>query len=290
MTERADIEHLIDRMFAGDDAKPEEVVVVASALGSDEDARAYYGQVARVDAELGGDFEARFGEAWFLAGLDEMLAEEQAANAQPSELAPGLVAANTNRPVQMWAAIAALVMFSFAGVLTRTAQTDEFQARSAVQPVAKKYESPELAVFCVERDGESVRFRGADDFEFGTVRCPRDAEIKLAARSLDDRLRWGSFFGVASDGTIYWYGPSPASPTAVAVEVAPRIRPLGETIRLGVNHARGTVRVVGIFSENPLDWPSVEKIARRNVASLRDGALEIENAMVVRKTFEVDGR
>ena len=290
MSTETDITRLIDRMFAGDEAQPREVAVVATALGSDDDAREYYNRVARVDAEFGGDLEQRFGEAWFLHGVDEMLAQEAAGNQEAAQKLVRVddVPANRNRPLGMWLSAAALLLVAFAGVVAGDrVPTEEFSVRSAAPADATGYAATELGVFCVTRDGDDIRFRSPRDFEFGTVRCPLDAEIKLAARTSDERLRWGAFLGVAADGTMTWYGPSPAAPGAVPIEHAQVLRPIGETIRLNVNHEIGPTRVVGIFSEERLEWSDVERIVRRNGARLTDGPVLIEHAVVARQTFEV---
>lgn len=282
MTERTDIETFIDRLFVeGDDVATVDAMAAADALRADDDARAYYDEVARLDAALGGDLERRFGEALFLGRLDAMLAEErQASGAVP-------VAANTNRPIGALVAVAALVMFGLAPVLFETSQPrDELQARSAVAPPSS-FQTPEFEVFCVDRDEGSVVFAGPTEFEFGTVRCRRDQEIKLAARSPDPRLHYAAFFGIAADATLYWYGPSPAVSEPFEVKPASRIAPIGETIRLGTNHEPGPVRIVGMFTERPLDFEDIEVLVRRNAMNLRDGDFEIPDGVVVRKTFEV---
>ena len=132
-----------------------------------------------------------------------------------------------------------------------------------------------------------MKFTGRNESEFATMRCPVDAEVKFAVQNLDVNLRHVAFFGIADDNTLYWYGPSPAAPDSVTIGHGSELQPVGETIRLDVNHTPGTVRVVGLFSERPTEWSDVRSFVAGNVASLRDGRLTMSDGMVVRQTFEV---
>ncbi len=280
MTTSTDIEGFLDRVFAGDEPEAGETGAVVEVLRADAHARAYYDDLARLDEAVRGDFEARFGEAMFLDALDDVLAEEASSP-------PATAAANDNVPWAPIVAAAALALLALAPLFMPPTPAPQFQARTAATAELSAYEPVHFDVYCVERDGGNVSFRGPETFEFGTVRCPSNGELKLAAASTDERLRWGAFFGVESDGTLMWYGPSPAAPAAVEVARGERVSPIGETVRLEVNHALGAVRVVAVFSERPLEWPDVERIARRNALELQSGMIRIDGARVVRKTFEV---
>jgi hypothetical protein len=282
---RGEAAEVLERLFVGEEVESRDLVSAASRAQTDDEVRALYDRLALTDRKLGGDFEERVGEAWFLDSLDTMLAEEQADNVV------SLDAHRTRRPIGALIASAALVMFGIVGVLTSQSRRSapEFQARSAAAPDVSPYESPNFEVFCVERDGGDVSFRGRAESEFATVRCPVGAEIKFAVSNPDPDLRHVALFGIASDHTLYWYGPSPAAPAEVTIERSEKLQPIGETIRLQVNHEPGTVRVVGLFTERPMEYRDVELFVRSNIYRLRDGTLTIDGGTVVRQTFEVSG-
>ena len=292
MNEPRDIE-ILQALFVGDDVEDAELVRAVRGSEDDEAFRATYDELAFADRALGGDLEARVGEALFLDALDQMLDEEADASPQ-GETSAHVVSLDdyrTERPVQMWVAAAALAFLSI-GTLVQTEQRQaterpEYQARSAASVDEPEYEEPSFEVFCVQRDGDEVSFVGQRESEFATVRCSRDAEIKLAVRNPDPDLRYAAFFGIANDNTLYWYGPSPAAANAVPVDTTRELRPIGETIRLAVNHEPGVVRVVGIFAEQPITFERVRRYIGSNMWQLRDGQLTVDRGTVVRQTFEV---
>lgn len=283
---------ILDRMFVGEEVASHDVVSAVQCARSDDEVRDHYNRLAIADREFGGELEERVGEAWFLDSLDDMLGEEANAGAE-SESAPvvSLDEYRVRRPVGAMLAMAALVMFGIAGVLGLQARRPppEFQARSTATPRVSPYDAPNFEVFCVRRDGGDVTFRGRDESEFATVRCPVDGEVKFAISSTDPNLRYVAFFGISSDNTLYWYGPSPAARSSIAIEPSDTLQPVGETIRLNVNHAPGTVRVIGLFAERPLDFDDVSLFVRSNLWRLHDGGLTIDGGTVVRQTFEVSG-
>lgn len=288
MTEPRDI---LEALFVGDDADRAQIAEAGRAAAEDAELRALFDGLARVDRELGGDFEARFGEAWFLDSLDAMLAEESAAtpDAEPEQEheAPVVVLSERRRfaaGAVVFAAAAAVLLTL--GPFGRPAP-EEFQARSAARTDAGGYATPSVEVFCVKRTAEGIEFVGTERAELATVRCALDHEIKLAVRNPDARLRYAAFVGLGEDGTPLWYGPSPAATSAIAVPQTDELQPIGETIRLDVNHSPGSVRLVGIFAENALDFAEFERLVERHGAALRDGEVVVPAGMVVRQTFEV---
>jgi hypothetical protein len=85
------------------------------------------------------------------------------------------------------------------------------------------------------------------------MECPVAGELKLGYRNREPELAYAAFFGVDRSGDIFWYGPSPAAPRPVPVEASRETVPVGETIRLGVNHSPRPVRVHAIFTSQPID-------------------------------------
>lgn len=282
MSEPRDI---LEALFVGDDVPDAEVLQAMHAGQTDASVRALFDELALVDRELGGDFEARAGDLCFFTALDTMLAEEAEA-----ELQDNVVSLESRRSRgAVWLAAAAVVAIGFAGVLLqeRDPVDTQFQPRSATTLKPHDYAMPAVEVFCVQRDEGHVEFVGNEQSELATVHCAIDEEIKLAVRNPDLRLRYAAFVGIGADDSLYWYGPSPAAPQALAIPSERTLTPIGETIRLDVNHDPGTVRVIGVFAERPLDFADVEKWTAANTARLRDGNLSLEQGVVVRHTFEV---
>lgn len=280
MAERHDI---FEALFVGDDVDTAELGAAMRAAQHDATLRAQFDELALADRELHGDFEARAGEAMFLAALDEMLADER-----PVEPPISLDHARAARAatIQRWA-LAAVALLAVGGALAiLSQQNNEFQARSATAH-DDIYAMPHVDVFCVERDAHGeVTFRGPDDSALATVRCPLTAEIKLAVRNEDPKLRYVSLFAVQQDGEPRWYGPSPARHDAYEIGHGSELIAVGETIHLEVNHRPGTVRVLGVFTEEPMTWQQLNAWTSTETA-LWDGRANIAGGVVVRSTFEV---
>lgn len=278
---------ILEALFVGDDVENASLVAAAHAAADDGEVRALFDELALVDREVGGDFEARVGEAWFLDSLDTMLAEEQDSG-QQDELPDNVVQLSTwQSRIPVALAAAAAIALAFVTLGGQELQPDEFQSRSVVSPKKHDYDMPTVEVFCVKRTDAGVEFVGSEQSELATVQCGVDEEIKLAVKNPDERLRYAAFFGVADDNSLHWYGPSPAVTGAVSVPTSTELRPIGETIRLDVNHEPGTVRVIGMFAETPLDFAEVDEWTKTRVNELRDGQPEFERGVVVRQTFEV---
>ncbi len=282
---------ILQALFVGDDVDGAAVTRAAEAARGDDEVRALFDKLAVTDRELGGDFEARFGEAWFLESLDTMLAEETADKEDSEKEDNKVVSLDSRRakfaPMLMAAAAALAVGLGLVGYQNLRTPEPEFQPRSATVDKPRIYEMPSVEVFCVERTDQGVEFVGSEQAELATVRCAVGQEIKLAVRNPDPRLRFAAFLGIADDHTLHWYGPSPASPAAFAAPTTSELKPVGETIRLDVNHEPGTVRVVGVFVEDPLDFLALEKWTATNANALRDGSVEVPRGVMVRQTFEV---
>jgi hypothetical protein len=232
-------------------------------------------------------FERSFAEASFLGALDNMLDEEQASADQDhqehqdhqasqahQENVVDLSSERSARQVALrrFSAAAAVLLVGAASwlafdqsqntILPGGASSDDsqFQARTAAATdTYGPFEAPELEIFCTERTPEGLQFTGTKDAPFGLLGCPLDAEIKLAYKNSSPKLHYAAFFGVDQTGKILWYGPTPADPGAVGVDQTSELSPVGEAIRLEVNHEPGGVRVFGLFSPEPVDFVALRQ-------------------------------
>lgn len=284
------LEHLFVTSEPADEAPWGEV------LRSDQAARAHYEQLALASRELEhigpgerSSFERALGEASFLSALDAQLERERA---------PAAPVIPLPRKLARWApliAAAAALLLAFA-VFAPGPEDDEFRARSASPPVASpaQLSAPRLALFCVSRDAQGgIEFSGEKDAPFGLLACSKQAELKIAHTRPDAALGYVAVFGVDERGDIKWYGPSPAARDAVSIATTATqaLYPVGESIRLGVNHAPGTVRVHAIFSTHPLDYDKLDALVRAQPRRelLERQALQLGEAGLVAtsKTFDV---
>lgn len=236
---------------------PEEAGQGRRALS--QGAKADYDSLA-LAARLGrnevSEFEQAATEALFLGALDEMLAEE----APPAKkswvpqlalVAGALIAGG------------ALVWGANAGIF----QTDDgFQARGIHVP-AEEYGQTRVLPFCARAIADEIQFITPDQGP-----CLLSDELKLAYTSDDARLKYGHFIGVHESGELYWYGPSPAAPSAVIVKKAPETPvPVGESIKLSVNHKAGTIYVMGVFAERKMEMAELESWAKAQIGTLQQG-------------------
>lgn len=227
-------------------------------------------------------FETSFGEASFLGALDQMLDEEQGSGSPEdtgADTGAGVVdlSAERSRRMQILSQVglaAAVLLVAGAswyalqnlqGTPNNTVPTSnddsEFQARSAATtPEHGPMDAPTIEIFCAENTPDGVTFTGTKDAPFGLLTCPQDAQLKLAYDNSSDELRYAAFFGVDQTGRIYWYGPTPADMQPQRIETTSELAPFGESIRLEVNHEPGPVRVVGLFTREPLGFPELERM------------------------------
>lgn len=217
-----------------------------------------------------GPFERDFDDAVFEARLDDMLEAEpgsQADGGRPGAGESTVVSLfGSSRGAVATLAAAALTALVAGTVLyqqTGAPGGDEFQPRSSVGPSdGAGFTRPDLELFCARRTGDGVRFRGGSETPPGDMECPVAGELKLGYRNRDPELAYAAFFGVDRSGDIYWYGPSPAVPKPVPVESSRETMPVGETIRLSVNHSPGPVRVHAVFTSEPVDHTALKRRLR----------------------------
>lgn len=290
-------------------------------MREDAAAREHFDQLALASRELEqvsgegrSSFERSFGEASFLGALDAMLEEEQGASNAAPTVSPTIAEPRREQRAEVielstWfkvkqaapgLAAAAALLFSLLAISDRGVQPqpDEgFQARSATHTTRTQSvpAAPSLALFCVTREGgDGVVFRGEREFPFGVLACSKDSELKLAHETPTHRFTHVAVFGIDHRGELKWYGPSPASRDAVEVSdkiVASKLRPIGESIRLGVNHEPGKIRVHALFSDQPLDYGKLESLlAGKDRGQLFEEAqldLSRQGVSTTSKTFDV---
>lgn len=153
-------------------------------------------------------------------------------------------------------ALTLLALIVIAGLLwvdlPTPAPDPSFQVRSSGAPVARR-SLVGLKAFCIDRRGKIV----PPDRPEGSTRAP-DASCKLGDELQLTVTHSGSAYpyliviGLDDEGRRLWYFPVP--PTGRSGR-APRDvvdEPLGEAIRLRVNHRPGDVRILAVFSRSPL--------------------------------------
>jgi hypothetical protein len=82
-----------------------------------------------------------------------------------------------------------------------------------------------------------------------------------------------SAFGLAEDGDVLYYLPTPDEPASTRVSLGAPWQPLPFSVRLAVNHAPGRVRVFALASERPAEVADVERFATE-LASQRAADLD----------------
>ncbi len=239
---------LMAALFVGDD--PEIPADFVAQVREDEDSKDMYNQLVLLDDELGGDFESTFGESAFLSALDAQLASEN--EPLPDNVVPFPTRRTIMGAIAMAAGLMLATTFSFAPV------DDQFQPRSAVTPT-HDFEMPQVHTYCVERTAEGPIFKSADNADFDVLNCNLSDELKLAYTNSDARLTHAAFFGVSQANEVFWYTPSPVATSPVAIETTTEPKPVGETIRLQVNHKEGPLRVYGVFTTEAVPHAELER-------------------------------
>lgn len=306
--EAAFVTHDVDEALDAVGAEERSVEEVRAYLADSERARRYFDRLARadraLDAEAEGDdspdraaptsgFERAFGNALFESALDEIAgpASDDAASTETtdggSETGGDVVSLFGGQTTALAAAAAAVLalgaaLYWFGG--SSPAEEDEFRARSAADPPEDAPKrSPRVELFCAQRGGGEVDFEAAAETPGPELECPVDAELKLAYENPSSRFEYAAFFGIDADGNRYWYGPSPAAEGPVSIETRTEgVVPVGETIRLEVNHSPGTVRVFALFADRPVDYERLSSwLDDARTAALFEGAAwEVEEAEV----------
>lgn len=96
--------------------------------------------------------------------------------------------------------------------------------------------------------GFSIRL-GAEDLSPDTASALDRAPLHVSA------------FGLAEDGSVLYYLPTPDEPASTRVSLGAPWQPLPFSVRLAVNHAPGRVRVFALASERPAEVADIERFA-----------------------------
>ncbi|MFU8806575.1 MAG: hypothetical protein ACNA8W_22385 [Bradymonadaceae bacterium] len=258
--EPCDVQQKLEAYFLAAGEAPEDLIE-DSHIATCEICQETFDRLAIVSREIENrsisSFELAMAEAAIFDELDgiEEANEKRIRAARGPKWMPYLVAA----------AVAGLLSTATLFIAQqRIQEIDDFQARSATHVVPDPHDRPQLELFCAdrERDTGELTFRGSSDAPFGALSCPLEAELKLAYTNPDPRHRYAAFFGISPAGDLYWYGPSPADGAPMTITTTSDIEPIGESIRLTVNHEPGLLRVHAIFSPTPLDFDAVSRIVK----------------------------
>jgi len=271
------VESALDALFAEGD--PDEAFReisaqrAAEAIRSSDELRNYFDQLARLDRSLSdeeSDFERTFSDAVMESRLDAEFgptAEDGSADGAAEDDEAEVISLFGARPATAGLVAAALAVGLFGiiwliqPVLNGSGQGAHgtFRARSAASASTSDYPEPDLEVFCARRDERGVRFDGSTDDSLGMLTCPKDGEIKITYRNHAPELGYVVFFGVDSQGSYYWYGPTPVAKEPIRAKRSEDLVPHGESIRLAVNHRPGKLRVHAVFTTEPIDFESLNQ-------------------------------
>lgn len=287
---------------SGGEATPEATLAARAHMADCAACQETYDLLAMASRELEArelsGFEVAFTEAGIFEELDALDSAGGSAANDDDDEAYIRSKVGPTWPIYLVAASVAAIL---GGGMTyiafqRIPDPDEFQARSAVQVIPAPEERPQIELFCTERgqgESEDVRFRGTADVPFGALDCPIGAELKLAYSNPDSRYRYGAFFGVSEAGQLYWYGPSPADGAPMHIKTSKDLEPIGESIRLKVNHKEGLVRVHGIFSSTPIEHSRLsgllDKVPGTQLFYAPTLDAWLDEGMSSSRTFEITG-
>jgi hypothetical protein len=203
-------------------------------------------------------------------------------------------------PVQRWsvglvAAAAVIVIVPLVGKQLsshkgRDAAEPEFQPRGG-QHTGKRVSffhngQPErpatLRAFCLDGDKvqplDPLSPPGTTALKAFAPKCALNAQLKLAV-SNPGKYQRVFLVGVDADRSPKWYAPRPPESESVA---APQPKegepsgptPIGASIRLGVNHDAGALRIYALFSDKPVTTAEVEAALSTVSPSTRVADLE----------------
>lgn len=183
-------------------------------------------------------------------------------------------------PVQRWsaglvAAAAVIALVPLVGKLTaqKHAADPEFQPRGGQhtgKPVNLYHNGqPErpasLRAFCLDGDKvqplDPLMPPGAAALKAFAPKCAVTSQLKLAV-SNPGKFQRVFLVGVDAARDLKWYAPRPPEAESVVApqpkEGEPGAVPIGASIRLGVNHDAGALRIFALFSDKPVTTTEVE--------------------------------
>ena len=97
----------------------------------------------------------------------------------------------------------------------------------------------------------------------------RDDPLVFSVRNAaQSSYRFMMIFGIQDTGSVYWYYPAyndaQQNPKSVPIEASAETKSLGEEIRHKLSP--GWLRVVGLFSDRPLDVATIERLVERGLS------------------------
>jgi hypothetical protein len=168
------------------------------------------------------------------------------------------------------AALAVLIPFFVA----RPRGGGEFQARGG----AHVERQAGVRAFCFDDKGV-------------TPRCTGASQLRLTV-SNPGAFHYVFLVGLDEAHAIKWYAPRPPQSSSLAAPSGQDV-PIGDAVRLGVNHDPGVTRVYAIFSDAPVTSAEVEAAVERmraiKLSPEKAGALPLQRTDVVQHsvTFNV---
>jgi hypothetical protein len=169
-------------------------------------------------------------------------------------------------------AVALAVLIPF--FVLRPRGDGDFQARGG--PTGERQAG--VRAFCF--DGSGV-----------TPTCTRASQLRLTVSNAG-KFRYMFLLGLDDAHAIKWYAPRPPETMSVAAPEGSDV-PVGDALRLGVNHDPGPVRVYAIFSDAPVSVAEVEATVEHmramKLSPTSAGALPLQRTDVVQHsvTFNI---
>jgi hypothetical protein len=143
------------------------------------------------------------------------------------------------RPWAYGAAAAAAVVVLLPFFVSRQPGGEEFQSRGGSTSPARAG----VRAFCLDKSGV-------------TPRCDRDSLLRLTV-SNGGGFPYLFLVGLDDALALKWYAPRPPATASVAAPSGSDV-PVGDAVRLGVNHDPGRVHVYALFSQTPIDARDIE--------------------------------
>ena len=257
---------ILDALFVGDPV--DSILDVREHLKTCRECQNYFDELADADRWVPQDVEVEesFTSRYSLAVMRAV--DFQAARLSPAAPEPSLL----GRLKQWWSGvgkrtgrlvpIGAMLLAGLVGVgvwsqlepVESAASDDFWQPRGHGVPTNQHHR---VDLFCVEVSEGNVQFHESNS-ETRELDCGVDEELKFAlinASTVNNAWSYPTLVGVSETGRTHWYKPlSSEKAETASMKIAPseRLRPLGETLRLSVNHSAGMVHLTAIFSNHPL--------------------------------------
>lgn len=86
--------------------------------------------------------------------------------------------------------------------------------------------------------------------------------VTFTYSQVDDSPGYLTIFGIQSTGDIRWYHPPYSGRESILVNGGKVDEPLGDGFQLEVNHRPGWLRIVSLFSQQPIDTDTIEAVVR----------------------------